>query len=235
MHSNKQADGELARSASIASDPDWELLPPTHRKEYDVRPAAARQLTMKAIVRDTYGSPDVLELRDIDRPVVGDHDVLVRVHAAGVNPGVWHLMAGLPYLIRLGSGLLRPRNRVAGEDVAGRVEAVGKDVSQFQSGDEVFGTCNGSFAEYACARENKFVGKPANLTFEQAAAVPDSAVTALEGLRDTGQGEARAEGVDHRCGRRRGDVRGADCQGVGSGSHRRVQHDEDGPGPIDRR
>ena len=142
---------------------------------------------MKVIVHDTYGSPDVLELRDIDTPVVGDHDVLVRVHAAGVNPGVWHLMAGLPYLIRLGSGLLRPRNRVAGADVAGRVEAVGKDVSQFQPGDEVFGTCNGSFAEYACARENKFVGKPANLTFEQAAAVPDSAVTALEGLRDTGK------------------------------------------------
>ena len=142
---------------------------------------------MKAIVHDTYGSPGVLELRDIDKPVVGDHDVLVRVHAAGVNPGVWHLMAGLPYLIRLGSGLLRPRNLVAGQDVAGRVEAVGKDVSQFQPGDEVFGTCSGSFAEYACTRENKFVGKPARLTFEQAAAVPDSAVTALEGLRDTGK------------------------------------------------
>ena len=142
---------------------------------------------MKAIVHDTYGSPDVLELRDIDKPGVGYHDVLVRVHAAGVNPGVWHLMTGLPYLIRLGSGLRKPKNRVAGEDVAGRVEAVGKDVSQFQPGHEVFGTCNGSFAEYACAREDKFVRKPANLTFEQAAAVPDSAVTALQGLRDMGK------------------------------------------------
>ena len=140
---------------------------------------------MKAIVQDAYGSADVLELRDIDKPGVGEHDVLVRVHAAGLNPGVWHLMTGVPYLMRiLGSGLLEPKNRVAGEDVAGRVEAVGKDVTQFRPGDEVFGTCKGSFAEYGCAREGKFVAKPANLTFEQAAAVPDSAVTALHGLRD---------------------------------------------------
>ena len=87
---------------------------------------------MKAVVHDTYGSPDVLELKDIDMPGVGDHDVLVRVHAAGVNPGVWHLMTGLPYLMRLGSGVLKPKDRVAGADVAGRVEAVGKDVRQFQ-------------------------------------------------------------------------------------------------------
>ena len=91
-----------------------------------------------------YGSADVLELRDIDSPVVGDEDVLVRVHAAGVNPGVWHLMTGVPYLMRiLGAGLLKPKNSVAGEDVAGRVEAVGKDVTSFQPGDEVFGTCKG--------------------------------------------------------------------------------------------
>ncbi len=143
---------------------------------------------MQAIVHDTYGSPDVLKLRDIDKPGVGDHDVLVRVHAAGVSMGVWHLMTGQPYLMRImGAGLLKPNKRVAGADVAGQVEAVGKDVTQFRPGDKVFGTCNGSFAEYACAQEDKFVGKPANLTLEQAAAVPDSAVTALEGLRDTGK------------------------------------------------
>ncbi len=143
---------------------------------------------MKAIVHDTYGSPDVLELRDMDKPTVGDEDVLIRVHAAGVNPGVWHLMTGQPYLMRIvGSGLLKPRNIVAGQDVAGRVEAVGATVTLFQPGDEVFGTCNGSFAEYASAREDRFVQKPVNLTFEQAAAVPDSAVTALEGLRDAGK------------------------------------------------
>ncbi len=134
---------------------------------------------MKAIVQDTYGSPDVLELRDIDKPVVGDDDVLVRVHAAGVDPGVWHLMTGLPYLVRIvGYGLRKPKARVRGTDVAGRIEAVGKDVTQFQPGDEVFGACDGSFAEYACAREDKFVPKPENLTFEQAVAVPTSAFTA---------------------------------------------------------
>ena len=143
---------------------------------------------MKAIVQDTYGSPDVLELRDIDKPAVGDEDVLVRVHAAGVGAAVWHLMTGLPYLVRIsGYGFRKPRIRVPGTDVAGIVEAVGKQVTRFQAGDEVFGECNGSFAEYACARENKLVPKPADITFEQAAAVPDSAHTALQGLRDVGE------------------------------------------------
>ena len=142
---------------------------------------------MKAIVQDAYGSTDVLELREIDKPAVGDDEVLVRVHAAGVDRGVWHLMTGLPYLGRLGFGLRKPKCRVRGMDVAGRVEAVGKDVNRFQPGDEVFGTCNGSFAEYACAGEDKFVLKPANLTFEQAAAIPTSATTALRGLRDAGE------------------------------------------------
>src|SRR6266540_4014376 len=129
---------------------------------------------MKAIVQDTYGSPDVLELRDIDKPGVGDDDVLVRVHAAGVDPSVWHLMTGLPYLVRImGYGLRKPKVRIRGRDVAGRVEVVG--------------TCEGSFAEYACAREDKLAPKPANLTSEQAAAVPISGVTALQGLRERGQ------------------------------------------------
>src|SRR5215831_6052560 len=104
---------------------------------------------MKAIVQDTYGSPDVLELRDIDKPVVGEDDVLVRVHAAGVDPGVWHLMTGLPYLVRImGFGLRRPKIRTRGRDVAGRVEAVGANVTRFRPGDVVYGTCEGSFAQY---------------------------------------------------------------------------------------
>jgi NADPH:quinone reductase-like Zn-dependent oxidoreductase len=143
---------------------------------------------MKAAVQDTYGSPDVLELREIDKPVVGDDDLLVRVHAAGVDPGVWHLMTGLPYLVRvMGYGLRTPKVRVRGRDVAGRVEAVGKNVTQVQPGEEVFGICEGSFAEYVCARADKLAPKPANLSFEQAAAVPISALTALQALRDTGK------------------------------------------------
>src|SRR5215210_214954 len=143
---------------------------------------------MKAIVQDTYGSPDVLELREIDMPVIGGDEVLVRVHAAGVDQGVWHLMAGLPYLVRVaGVGLRSPKNPVRGVDVAGRVEAVGENVTGVQPGDEVFGTCRGSFAEYACARADRLVPKPANLTFEQAAAVPVSGCTALQALRDRGK------------------------------------------------
>jgi NADPH:quinone reductase-like Zn-dependent oxidoreductase len=143
---------------------------------------------MKAIIQDRYGSPDVLQLREIDRPVVGDDEVLIRVHAAGIDQGVWHLMAGLPYLVRIaGFGLRAPKNPVRGLDVAGRVEAVGENVTEFQPGDEVFGTCNGSFAEYACARADRLAPKPANLTFEQAAAVPISGYAALQAVRDQGK------------------------------------------------
>jgi NADPH:quinone reductase-like Zn-dependent oxidoreductase len=142
---------------------------------------------MKAIVQDSYGSADVLELREVERPEVGDDDLLLSVHAAGVDPGVWHLMTGLPYLVRvMGFGLRAPRTRVRGGDVAGRVEAFGRNVKGFRAGDEVFGVCDGSFAEYASAREEKLAPKPANLTFSQAAAVPTSASTALQGLRDGG-------------------------------------------------
>ena len=140
---------------------------------------------MKAIVQDSYGSADVLELRDIERPEVGDDEVLVRVHAAGVDPGVWHLMTGLPYLIRIaGYGFRAPKSPVRGNDLAGRVEAVGKDVTQFKVGDEVYGTSDGTFAEYVSAKASKVALKPASLSFEEAAAVPTSALTALQGLRD---------------------------------------------------
>jgi NADPH:quinone reductase-like Zn-dependent oxidoreductase len=143
---------------------------------------------MKAIVQDTYGSPDVLQLREIDKPVVGDDEVLLRVHAAGVDQGVWHLMAGLPYLTRIaGFGLRAPKNPVRGYDVAGRVEAVGENVTRFQPDDEVFGTCRGSFAEYACARADRLAPKPAHLSFEQAAAVPISGYAALQAVRDQGK------------------------------------------------
>jgi NADPH:quinone reductase-like Zn-dependent oxidoreductase len=145
---------------------------------------------MKAIVQDAYGSTDVLELRDIDKPEITDNEVLVRVHAAGVDRGVWHLMTGLPYPIRLaGYGLRAPKTPVPGADVAGVVEAVGKDVTRFQPGDEVFGIGKGAFAEYARAPENKLAPKPANLTFEQAAVVAISGLPALQGLRDKGRVE----------------------------------------------
>jgi NADPH:quinone reductase-like Zn-dependent oxidoreductase len=145
---------------------------------------------MKAIVQDTYGSTDVLELREIDKPETADDEVLVRVHAAGVDRGVWHLMTGLPYPVRLaGYGLRTPKTQVPGMDVAGVVEAVGKEVTRFQPGDEVFGIGAGAFAEYARAREDKLVPKPANLTFEQAAVVATSGLTALQGLRDRGRVE----------------------------------------------
>ncbi|MGW1989171.1 NAD(P)-dependent alcohol dehydrogenase [Embleya sp. NPDC001921] len=143
---------------------------------------------MKAFVQDTYGPLGVLRLDDIDRPVVGDDDVLVRVHAAGVDPGVWHLMTGLPYLLRLtGFGLRAPKVRVRGMDVAGLVEEVGRNVTGFRSGDEVFGTCKGSFAEYASTPQGKLAPKPVNLDLTHAATVPTSALTALQGLRDSGR------------------------------------------------
>lgn len=149
--------------------------------------APAQANTMQAIVRHKYGSPDVLELKDIDKPVVDDDSVLVRVRAASVNPYDWHFMRGLPYIVRMGEGLRKPKSTISGVDVAGHVEAVGKNVTQFQPGDEVFGQRGGAFAEYVCAGEKNFVLKPANLTFEQAAAVPMAGFTALQGLRDKGQ------------------------------------------------
>ncbi|MER5935388.1 NAD(P)-dependent alcohol dehydrogenase [Streptomyces sp. NPDC002054] len=142
---------------------------------------------MKAIVQDVYGSADVLRLAEVDRPAPGDDEVLVRVHAAGVDAGVWHLMTGLPRLLRLAYGLRRPRRRIPGMDLAGRVEAVGRNVTRFRPGDEVYGIGRGTFAEYACAPERKLAPKPANLTFEQAAAVPASGLTALQALRDQGR------------------------------------------------
>src|SRR2546428_2831400 len=140
---------------------------------------------MKAIVRSKYGSPDVLELREIEKPAVEDDHVLVRVHAASVNAGDWHSMRGKPYIIRLMlGGLFKPRtkNAVLGGDLAGRVEAVGRNVTEFQPGDDVFGMSIRTFAEYVSVRDIGIVRKPANLTFEQAAAVPVAGRNPAEGL-----------------------------------------------------
>ena len=143
--------------------------------------------TMKAIVQAEYGSPEVLTLMEVDRPEVGANDLLVRVHAGGVDRGVWHLMTGRPYLLRImGFGLRAPKARIRGAEVAGHVVALGKNVTDFKIGDEVFGTCEGSFAEYACAPAERFIRKPENLSFVQAAAVPISAATALQALRNVG-------------------------------------------------
>jgi NADPH:quinone reductase-like Zn-dependent oxidoreductase len=145
---------------------------------------------MKAIVQDTYGETDVLKLRDIDKPEIADDEELVRVHAAGVDRGVWHLMTGLAYPIRLaGYGLWAPKTPVPGMDLAGVVEAVGNDVTRFRPGDEVFGIGKGAYAEYARAPENKLAPKPANLSFEQAAVVAISGSTALQAVRDKGRVE----------------------------------------------
>jgi NADPH:quinone reductase-like Zn-dependent oxidoreductase len=146
---------------------------------------------MKAIVYEKYGPPDVLHPREVEKPAPKADEVLIQVHAASVNWGDWHNLRADPFLVRLAAGLLKPKNKILGFDVAGRVETVGVNVKQFQPGDEVFGdiyACGGgAFAEYVAVPENALVLKPANITFEQAAAVPVAAVTALQGLRDQGQ------------------------------------------------
>jgi NADPH:quinone reductase-like Zn-dependent oxidoreductase len=152
---------------------------------------AVKEGTMKAIVQDRYGTADVLALSDTERPRVADDEVLVRVLAAGVDRGVWHIMTGRPYFLRLmgsiGLGLRAPKNPVRGSDVAGVVEATGKDVTRFHPGDEVFGIGKGSFAEYVCVSEAKLAPKPANLSFEQAAVLPISGLSALQAVRDAGK------------------------------------------------
>ncbi len=147
--------------------------------------------TMRAVVQDSYGSADVLRVERIDRPAMAPNEVLIDVRAAGLDRGTWHLLTGRPYLMRImGFGFRGPKNRVPGLDVAGTVVAVGSAVTRFAAGDEVFGISRGSFAEYAVAREDKLAGKPAGCSFEQAAVVPVSGLTALQALRDAGRAEA---------------------------------------------
>jgi NADPH:quinone reductase-like Zn-dependent oxidoreductase len=143
---------------------------------------------MRAVVYENYGPPDSLSVQEISKPQVSDDTVLVRVHAAAVNPLDWHGLTGTPYVMRLQAGLMKPKKpSTLGVDVAGQVEAVGCNVKQFRAGDDVFGVSSGSFAEYVCVPEDSIVHKPANLTFEQAAAVPCAALSALQGLRNSGQ------------------------------------------------
>ena len=144
---------------------------------------------MKAIAQDTYGSAAVLKTRDIDRPEIGDTEVLIRVRAAGVNPADWAIMSGLPYIARPVYGLRKPKAAVRGTDVAGTVEAVGTSVTRFKPGDAVFGSANGSYADYAAASEDTLALKPANLNFEQAAAVPMAGLVALQALRNVRAGQ----------------------------------------------
>lgn len=143
---------------------------------------------MKAISYNRYGSPDVLKCEEVRKLAVGDNEVLIRVRAAAVNPYDWHFMRGEPYPVRIAAGGLRkPKDSRLGADVAGEIEAVGRNITQFKPGDGVFGSCKGAFAEYACASESKLAMKPDNVTFEQAASVPIAAFTALQGLRDKGR------------------------------------------------
>jgi NADPH:quinone reductase-like Zn-dependent oxidoreductase len=141
---------------------------------------------MKAIVQISYGSPDALEIKEIDKPVVNDNNVLVRVHATSVNAGDYFSLRGSPWLVRMSVGFPKPKNHILGWDAAGQVEEVGNNVERFKPGDEVFGACSHAFAEYVSADADQFAIKPANLTFEQAASVPTAALTALQALRDKG-------------------------------------------------
>jgi NADPH:quinone reductase-like Zn-dependent oxidoreductase len=143
-------------------------------------------MIMKAIVYTQYGSPDILQFKEVEKPVPNAGEILVKVYAASANPLDWHLMRGAPFLARLDGGLRKPKDSRLGADFAGRVEAVGSNVTQFQPGDEVYGDYRGSFAEYSTVPVNRVALKPANLSFEEAAAIPVAAVTALQGLRDAG-------------------------------------------------
>ena len=190
---------------------------------------------MRAIVQKAYGTADVLTVDEIDRPVIGPDEVLVQVHAAGLDRGTWHLMAGLPYAARLVAGLHAPKNPVPGLDVAGVVVAVGTEVTRFQPGDEVFGVSKGSFAEFAAAREDKLARKPSKLTFEQAAAVPVSAMTALRGLCDVGRLQAGQNVLIVGASGGVGSFAVQIAKAIGSGSHRGLQHRQARPGAVDRR
>ena len=179
-------DTALVRRARREAALPGPVAPPPRLPLQNRHGAAGAPPGMKAILHERYGRPDVLELRDVDRPALGDGQVLVRVHASSVNPVEWYGVSG-PYFARIGNGMRRPKDQTVGADLAGTVEAVGREVKALQPGDEVFGVSGASWAEYTLARENRLARKPSNLSFEEAAAVPVAAVTALQALRDKGQ------------------------------------------------
>ena len=192
---------------------------------------------MRAVVQDRYGGVDALRQARLPRPVATDTEVLVRVHAAGLDRGTWHLMTGKPYLMRIaGLGFRGPKDPVPGRDLAGTVTAVGADVTRFAVGDEVYGVGRGSFAEYAVAREDKLARKPASLSFEQAAVVPISAATALQALTDHRPPRAGPDGAGHRRLRRRRQLRRPARQGARAPRSPGVaQHRQARPGALARR
>jgi NADPH:quinone reductase-like Zn-dependent oxidoreductase len=190
---------------------------------------------MQAIVHSRYGPPDALELKDIDKPVITDDAVLVKVRAAAIGKGDWLTVQGLPYVARLRYGLPNPKHPVPGFDVAGRIEAVGPRVTQLQPGDEVFGWCDGSFAEYASVPGGQLAQKPAHLSFEQAAAVPISGFAALQALRDTGGIQPGQTVVIIGASGGVGSFAVQLAKAFGRRGDRGVQHQQCRPGPVDRR
>jgi len=185
---------------------------------------------MKAIVQDEYGSADVLRLEDVETPVAGRGEILIRVIAASAFIGDWHVMTGTPYAIRLVSGLGKPKQRVRGQDVAGEIEAIGDGATAFRPGDEVFGVGNGTFAEYATARTDKIAPKPANLGFEEAATVPTTGCTALQGIRDVGKVQSGQSVLVIGAAGGVGSFAVQIAKGLRRTRHRRVQHVEGGAG-----
>jgi NADPH:quinone reductase-like Zn-dependent oxidoreductase len=188
---------------------------------------------MKAVVYCDYGVPN-LKFQEIEKPTPADDQLLVKVRAASVNPLDWHFIEGTPYIMRaMGVGMRKPKDTRLGVDFAGTVEAVGKNVTKFKPGDEVFGGRTGAFAEYVCVREARAVtSKPVSITFEQAAAVPIAGITALQGLRDKGKVQPGQKVLINGASGGVGTVCGADREVVRSGSDRRVQHQKPGHGPF---
>ena len=192
---------------------------------------------MKAVVYTKFGPPDVLHLKEVEKPIPKDNEILVKVHAASLNAYDWRHVRAKPFFMRLmGAGLLRPRHKILGADIAGRVEAVGRNVTEFRPGDDVFGEGSyGGFAEFVCVAEKRVVSKPADLTFEEAAAVPMAGLTALQGLRDKGKIQAGQKVLINGASGGVGTFRRTDRQVIRDRGHGRLQYGKDGPGALDRR
>jgi NADPH:quinone reductase-like Zn-dependent oxidoreductase len=188
--------------------------------------AEAAAPRMKASICTAYGSPDAVQIQDVEKPAPKDDEVLIEVRAASLNPADWHRKRGKPRLVRLITGLRKPKDARIGSDVAGEIETVGRNVSEFKPGDQVFGSCHGAFAEYACALESAVARKPENVTFEQAAAVPIAAYTALQGLRDKGKVQPGHKVLIHGASGGVGTFAVQIAKWLGAEVHRGMQHEE---------